>query len=115
MSSYFKTIISHNKFTFLQMETLEDDKRALDRQVTDSEIARKALRLECENLGDARDSAKSTINNLEKDKRHADILLEEARKTNAGLESQLGEVEQNYMTLQGKSILSRTEQCRVYI
>ncbi|XP_066910599.1 myosin heavy chain, embryonic smooth muscle isoform-like isoform X2 [Clytia hemisphaerica] len=95
-----------------KMETLEDDKRALDRQVTDGEIARKALRLECENLGDARDNAKSMINNLEKDKRHADILLEEARKTNASFESQLGEVEQNYMTLQGQNQANKEQYAR---
>lgn len=87
--------------TLQQIESLDDDKRGLARQLNDSEIARKTLRAECEVLGDARDNIKNYCINLEKDKTHADMLLEEAKKTIGSIESQLNDVEQRYTNLQG--------------
>ena len=86
----------------MQIESLEDDKRELEHQVTDIDIVRKTLRAENEALGDARDNAKNMCVALEKDKRQADMLLSEARSLIGNLESQLHEVEQNYMNLQGE-------------
>jgi len=84
------------------VESLEDEKRLLDRQLNDGEIQRKALRAENGAMSDARDAARLLASNMEKDKHHADVLLEEARKLNSGLEGQLAGVENNYMALQGK-------------
>ena len=87
---------------------MDDDKRELERQLNDSDIARKTLRAENELLSDARDNIKNYCANLEKDKRHGDMLLEEARKTIGSIESQLNDVEQSYMNLQGLYCPSRT-------
>lgn len=100
MHNSIRTITTILKLCF-QFEVMESEKREIERQFNDCEMQRKQLRMEKETLADSRDAAKAMADNIEKDKKYVEALLNEARNANSNLEAHVSDVEQTMLALQG--------------